>query len=161
MKLFLIKFVFIFAMAAYLTSCSKKNDPPASVNPNPPTCTMTVNGTTYTLTASAQYSSTRGQIPFSAAGGGYVIQFVDKTPGIGTITLSDPNTNSYATVIQKANSIEWLTDTVYTGKLTLTTYNTSTRTISGTILFVANEKTPNASGSTIAITNGSFSNVPF
>jgi hypothetical protein len=161
MKGFLFKLAFIFFISGWLTSCSKKSNPAPTTNPNPPTCTMTVNGTTYTLAASAQYSSSGGQIPFSAAGGGYVIQFVDKAPAIGTITLSDPNTSSYATVIQKSNNETWLTDTVHTGTLTLTTYNTSSRIISGTISFVANETYPAAGGSVINVTNGSFSNVPF
>lgn len=168
MKKVLFKTMSVILVGVALTACTKKSSPTPSsstnTNTNTSTATFsaTVNGTPITMTGSASYNSSAGWLTISASGGGYVIQAVDLAPAVGSVTLSSYTTfNSYATITQTATSEVWSTDATHTGTFTLTTYNTTSKIISGSISFTANETSPTAGGSTINITNGTFANISF
>ncbi|MCX7985245.1 MAG: DUF6252 family protein [Bacteroidetes bacterium] len=73
--------------------------------------------------------------------------------GTGTYTLKSVNTLSYAQYTKGSTQTSYFTDNTNTGTVTITTYNTTARTIAGTFSFKAKLEGGTA---IVNVTNGSF-----
>ena len=163
MKKTIFQFVAMAVLAITFASCTKKTTSPSSstttTTTNPATFSATINGTPMTFTGTATYSAAFPLITFKGTSGSHVLQIADLTLTQGTATtLGDYNSfQSYATYTDGTTT--WGTDASHTGTITLTTYNATGKTATGTFSFVANEVSPTAGASTLNVTSGAFANV--
>jgi hypothetical protein len=158
----LSKALFTLAIASVLTgtlSCTKSNNSTSSTTPTP-TFSATINGSNpgvWTVTG----GTNSGLITINGAGaGGVTVGLEISAINTGTYQLGAPGGNAgvYGTSSPGTTSYTTTGTSPYVGTLTITTYNTSTKTISGTFSFTAQENYPNSTG-TATITSGSFANV--
>jgi len=78
----------------------------------------------------------------------------------GSFTLSNVNTGDvFWTTTHPKASFAYYTDSVHTGLITLTTFDTVNHVASGTFNFVAQEQMPTKNGGNATVTNGSFTNL--
>jgi|GEM_PF-1699699 len=144
-------------------SCTKPDTASSGTNNNPtqptPSFNTTVNGSdpgNWSVTA----TTNSGFIIIDATcAGGITVGLQISATSTGKYTLGGSGGNSgvYGTS-SPSTSYATTGTSPYTGTLLISVYNSSTKTISGTFSFEAQEKSPGTTG-TVKITGGSFSNV--
>jgi hypothetical protein len=155
------KALYKLAVAAVLIGTSSCTKPSNNTNSTPtPSFSATVNGSNpgvWTVTG----GTNGGLITINGAGvGGITVGLEISATATGTYQLAGPGGNAgvYGTTTPGTTSYTTTGTSPYVGTLTITTYNASTKTISGTFSFTAQENYPNSTG-TATITAGSFANV--
>ncbi|HTA81397.1 MAG TPA: hypothetical protein VK783_00555 [Bacteroidia bacterium] len=153
MKKTILKFAAITVLAITLNACSKNNSStPSTPASTTPSFTATMNGTATTFTGSATSGSNYFQITGINTSTYTVELFLYKFAGAGTYSIATNNgTDSYPSVSTQSGQ-SWYTGT---GSVTISSYNTTAKTISGTFSL-------NLSGSgSLTVTNGSFANIAY
>ncbi|HXP48820.1 MAG TPA: DUF6252 family protein [Bacteroidia bacterium] len=152
-----------FFLLAGNNSCTKPDTATSGLNNNPtqptPAFNTTINGSdpgNWSVTG----TTNSGFIIIDATcAGGITVGLQISATSTGKYTLGGPGGNSgvYGTS-SPSTSYATTGTSPYTGTLLISVYNPSTKTISGTFSFEAQEKSPGTTG-TVKITGGSFSNV--
>lgn len=101
-------------------------------------------------------------IPTQGSNTGYYeeISISLKTNKTGTFTLSNVNYGDvFSAYLLSKTYFAYYTDSVHTGLVTLTTFDTVNHVASGTFNFVAQEQSPTKNGGDATVTNGSFTSL--
>ncbi len=152
MKKTLLKTAAIIALGFGLNACTKPSTT-ATTTSTTPSFTASMNGTSTTFTGSATLGT--NYMTIIGTGTNYTIKIYDQLPiKVGTAVALGAPGGTYAAVTTGSGQ-SWSTSSSATGTLTITTYDTSNKLITGTFSF-------NATGSSnLAVTSGSFANITY
>lgn len=155
MKKTLFKLTMVALLGIALSSCTKKTTSPTTPPSTTPSFTATVAGTATTFTGSANLGS--NYLTIIGSNSTYTINIYVPTPvSTGTVTLA-ASSGAYATA-QTGSGQFWETTSGSTGTLNISTYNTSTKIVSGSFSFTG---APITGSGNLSVTNGLFSNISF
>ncbi|HEV7232522.1 MAG TPA: DUF6252 family protein [Bacteroidia bacterium] len=164
MKVFTTRFAFMIMAGLAIASCKKSTvatpTPAPATTSTTPSFVATVSGTAYTFTGTAAIPSSGNSVGISGVNmSSYTIMINDLNPVVGTVAMN-MTSGVQGSITQISTSKQWSTglDNTHTGTLTLTTFDRTKKTCSGTFSFSALES-PGTGSSSITITNGSFSNI--
>lgn len=160
-------FIVLFAFLALgLNSCEQ--EPTTTPTPTEPV-NATVSGVTYNYNLKWAKDSggifsffAMDSIPTQGSNTGYYeeISISLKTNKTGTFTLSNVNYGDvFSAYLLSKTYFAYYTDSVHTGLVTLTTFDTVNHVASGTFNFVAQEQSPTKNGGDATVTNGSFTSL--
>jgi len=164
----LLRSLFVLFTIVAITSCSSNDDN----NDSSPTAgdgqfVATVNNSSFVSTKALTSSSLQGgvlNITSKSAGGNTISISINNFDNEGTANLSG-STNEGIAIYLPSGDNKFYSSVVQggSGSITITEFNNSAKSISGTFSFTGVRQKTNSSGQaeteTVVITNGSFKNV--
>jgi len=151
MKKTVLKIVAVLVLGLSFASCTKKSTTPTTPASTTPSYSATIGGTATTFTGSASLGA--NYLTVSGTSSTYTIAVYIPTPvSTGTQAIGTVSGSTAYVVVQTSAGQYWSSTS---GSLTISTYNSSTKIVSGTF------NCSLSGSSNISLTNGSFANISF